>query len=113
MRHSIDDDDQFWGSESAEGAFNDANLIEPRLNRSFFIAIPGIVTGLGLLVTFLAILVALLGVKIVDNHVHGMETLIHGLSGKFVSSIAALAAATISFCQRNQSSIVSQKVNSI
>jgi len=70
------------------------------LNRSFFAAIPGIVTGAGLLITFLAILVALLDVKIVDvgtvsKQVEGMETLIHGPSGKFVSSIAALAAATI------------------
>jgi len=100
MRRGIDGDDQFWGSESAEGAFNDANLIEPRLNRNFFTAIPGIVTGVGLLVTFLAILVALLDVKIVDvgtvsKRVEGMETLIHGLSGKFVSSIAALLVATI------------------
>ncbi|MBI4639592.1 MAG: hypothetical protein HY731_02795 [Candidatus Tectomicrobia bacterium] len=64
------------------------------MNRNFFIAIPGIVTGIGLLVTFLAILVALLDVRIVDNRVQGIENLIQGLSGKFVSSIAALLAAT-------------------
>ena len=95
MRRTAAGDDGFWAPESAEGAFNDATVIEPRLNRSFFMAIPGIVTGAGLLFTFLAILVALLDVRIVDNRVLGMENLIHGLSGKFVSSIAALFAATL------------------
>ncbi len=52
-------------------------------------------SGAGLLFTFLAILVALLDVRIADNRVLGMENLIHGLSGKFVSSIAALFATTL------------------
>ena len=56
--------ERFWASESAEGAFSDAAVVEPRLNRSFFMAVPGIVTGTGLLFTFLAILVALLEVKL-------------------------------------------------
>lgn len=86
---------RLWASESAEGAFNDSTVIEPRLDRSFFTAIPGIVTGAGLLITFLAILVALLDVRIEDNRVQGIENLIQGLSGKFVSSIAALGAATV------------------
>ena len=36
-----------------------------RLNRNFYTAIPGMVTGLGLLFTFIAILFALLDVKLV------------------------------------------------
>jgi hypothetical protein len=95
VRRQGPSDPRLWASESAEGAFNDSTVVEPRLNRSFFTAIPGIVTGAGLLITFLAILVALLDVRIEDNRVQGIENLIQGLSGKFVSSIAALAAATI------------------
>jgi hypothetical protein len=95
MRRGPTSEARFWASESAEAAFNDTTVIEARLNRGFFMAIPGIVTGAGLLVTFLAILVALLDVRIEDNRVRGIENLIQGLSGKFVSSIAALAAATI------------------
>jgi hypothetical protein len=95
MRRSPTGEARFWSAESVEGAFNETTVIEARLNRGFFVAIPGIVTGAGLLVTFLAILVALLDVRIEDNRVHSIENLIQGLSGKFVSSIAALAAATI------------------
>jgi|LQYC01.1.fsa_nt_gi hypothetical protein len=58
-------------------------------------AVPGITTGLGLFVTFLAILVALLDVRLVNNRVEGLDLLIKGLSGKFVSSVAALLSATI------------------
>lgn len=44
-----------------------------------------------LLFTFLAILVALLAVKITESQqITGLDLLIEGLSGKFVSSIAAL-----------------------
>ncbi|NOT57065.1 MAG: hypothetical protein HOP18_20890 [Deltaproteobacteria bacterium] len=88
-------EEQFWASESAEVAFGDATVIAPRFNRNFHVAFPGILTGTGLLFTFLAILVALLEVRLVDNRVQGLELLIQGLSGKFVSSIAALLAATL------------------
>jgi hypothetical protein len=44
--------DHFWTSESAETVFNEASVLEPRLNRNFYTAIPGMVTGLGLLCTF-------------------------------------------------------------
>lgn len=95
MRRGVTGEDRFWAAEGADGAFNETVMFEPRLNRSFYTALPGIITGAGLLITFLAILVALLDVKIIEDRVQGMETLIQGLSGKFVSSIAALLAATI------------------
>jgi len=82
-------------SESADEAFNEATVIEPSIDRSFFAGLPAIVTGAGLLITFMAILVALLDVRIEDNRVQGIENLIQGLSGKFISSLAALAAATL------------------
>lgn len=88
-------EERFWASESADGAFSEAVVIEPRLNRGFFTAVPGIVTGAGLLITFVAILVALLDVRLEQTQVQGLDLLIHGLSGKFISSIAALFAATI------------------
>jgi hypothetical protein len=85
-----------FSSDSAGTAFDEALIIEPAINRSFFQAVPGIVTGFGLLITFVAILVALGDVTIdANNEVQGLHKLIGGLSGKFVSSIAALLAATI------------------
>jgi hypothetical protein len=38
MRRCISGDDQFCGPESTEEAFNDANVIEPQLNRNFYMA---------------------------------------------------------------------------
>jgi hypothetical protein len=84
----------WWATESANSAFNATAVIEPRLNQNFFAAVPGIVTGMGLLCTFVAILVALLDVRLVDGQFQGLDNLISGLSGKFLSSIAALFAAT-------------------
>ena len=76
--------------------FNEAAVLEPRLNRNFYTALPGMVTGFGLLCTFVAILIALLGVHLGENHQFtGLDKLISGLSGKFVSSIVALLAATL------------------
>ncbi len=95
-RRNANGEDQFYASESAEGTFGDATVIDSRINRNLYSAIPGIVTGLGLLFTFIAILLAL---KDLNNptgkHWEGIDKLIEGLSGKFLSSIAALFSATI------------------
>lgn len=90
-------EDQFWASEGAASAFTDSAVLETRLNRRFYSSLPSIITGTGLLFTFLAILVALLDVRIntQTNQIEGLQGLIQGLSGKFVSSIAALSSATI------------------
>lgn len=87
--------DEYWASESAEVAFNESTVIDSRLNRGFYVAVPAVVTGLGLLLTFVAILAALLDVRVENNQVVGLENLIAGLSGKFVSSVAALLGASI------------------
>ena len=88
-------EDEYWSSESAGSAFSEETVIERNLNKNFYIAIPGLITGIGLLVTFLAILVALLDVKLVGNRFEGLDFLIQGLSGKFLSSIAGLLSAAI------------------
>jgi molybdopterin-binding protein len=86
---------EYWSSESAEATFTDFAILERRVNRSFYNSIPGVVTSTGLLFTFLAILVALVDVRIntQTNQIEGLPLLIEGLSGKFVSSIAALLSA--------------------
>jgi len=95
-RRSSTGEDECWGTESAAMAFSEVVVFERGINRGLYAAVPGVVTGLGLLCTFLAILVALLEVKVVEGgQVEGLPLLIHGLSGKFISSIAALASAMI------------------
>jgi len=90
-----DGEDERWAPASAEAAFSEEALVDARINRSFYLAVPGLVTGLGLLLTFLAILIALLDVKVEQSQVTGLEGLVAGLSGKFVSSVVALLFASV------------------
>jgi hypothetical protein len=66
---------------------------------SFYQAVPGILAGLGLMLTFISILVALTGlhVSVVHNTetVVGIKELIEGLAAKFVSSIIGLALSIL------------------
>jgi hypothetical protein len=61
-----------------------------------FGAVPGLLTGAGLTLTFVAILVALKSVSYNEGHanepISGIANLINGLSGKFLSSIVRPAA---------------------
>lgn len=90
----LHDKTHVWASCSAASLYSEQLTFGRDFNKQRFVAIPGIVTGLGLLVTFMAILIGLLDVKIINNKVHGLEGLIGGLSGKFISSIAALISAS-------------------
>lgn len=95
LQPSIDGEDERWAPASADLAFSEDALVDARINRSFYLAVPGLVTGLGLLLTFLAILIALLDVRVEESQVFGLEGLVAGLSGKFVSSVVALFFASI------------------
>lgn len=74
-------------------------VIGQNFHAAIFGAVPGILTGLGLTGTFLAILLALYGVHYNQHNavepVTGMEGLINGLSGKFLSSIIALLLSIV------------------
>ncbi len=83
-------EERFWVSEDIGNLFNDTVTVE---NPNYKNA-PAIITGIGLLATFLAILVALLDMRLVNNRIQGLDLLIHGLSGKFLSSVVAVACAT-------------------
>ena len=85
---------EFWSASGAEKSFSEITLLSGEFNQEIFKAMPGILTGVGLLFTFVAILVALLEVKVMDGQVSGVDLLISGLSGKFLSSIIALLCAT-------------------
>jgi hypothetical protein len=72
-----------------------SEVIEFDYHGSFHDAVPGMLTGLGLMATFIAILLALQGVHVdikgSTETVQGIGQLINGLSGKFLCSIVALA----------------------
>lgn len=87
----------YWSTSDVVDVFSTHKLTTESfrfLSRDFYQSFPSILTGIGLLTTFLAILVALLDVRLIDNRVQGLELLIQGLSGKFVTSVIALLCAT-------------------
>jgi hypothetical protein len=69
-------------------------IIGRRFHSAIFTAFPGLLTGAGLTLTFIAILWALYGVHYDKANtvepISGIDVLINGLSGKFLSSIVAL-----------------------
>lgn len=86
---------------SASDVFSPLTAIQSRINTRFYEAVPSIITGFGLLLTFSAILWGL-------SHIHesldpitqvkkieGVQELVFSLSGKFLSSVVALVCAII------------------
>jgi hypothetical protein len=81
-------------------------VIGKRFHSAIFSAFPGLLTGAGLTLTFIAILWALYGVhydkaNTVDP-ISGIDVLINGLSGKFLSSIVALLLSILfTLCEKS------------
>ncbi|MBC7457076.1 MAG: hypothetical protein H7235_02270 [Bdellovibrionaceae bacterium] len=73
---------------------DESNQLDSWTGKRLADEIPSWLTTLGLLTTFLAILLGLQHVKVLTNlDVQGIGGLVNGLSGKFFSSIVALACA--------------------
>ena len=74
-------------------------VVGRHLHAAFFGAVPGLLTGFGLMLTFVAILLALYGVHYnkanAADPISGIDVLINGLSGKFLSSIVALLLSIV------------------
>ncbi len=97
-RPGKDGKDEFWLAEEPGKLLNESSI----LNMYWYRGWPGIITGIGLLFTFLAILVALFDVRLTNNRVQGLDLLIQGLSGKFISSVVALTCATVLLISENR-----------
>ncbi len=83
-------------------------IVGKHFHSAIFSAFPGLLTGAGLTLTFVAILLALYGVHYDKSNtvepISGIDVLINGLSGKFLSSIVALLGASCSPCARKPQS---------
>ncbi len=83
----------------AREIFPEEELVEPHYHASFHQSVPGMLTAIGLMATFVAILVALLSVQYNPNDpgrpITGVDGLINGLAGKFLSSIIGLLLALV------------------
>lgn len=86
------DEERFFAGKPPETVFSFQNVVEKRINMNLWNAVPSLLTSSGLFCTFTAILIALMGVTVnpATQQVTGIQVLISGLSGKFVSSVTAL-----------------------
>ncbi len=78
---------------SASDYFSFESLCATQLNVRFYRQLPAFMTGMGLMFTFLAILIGLSKLHANGSEIDGIQGLINGLSGKFVTSIVGLACA--------------------
>ncbi len=78
---------------SASEFFSFESLCTVHLNVRFYRQLPAFMTGMGLMFTFLAILIGLGKLHANGSEIDGIQGLINGLSGKFVTSIVGLACA--------------------
>ncbi|MDF0676691.1 MAG: hypothetical protein P0120_20500 [Nitrospira sp.] len=78
---------------SASEFFSFESLCTAQLNIRFYRQLPAFMTGMGLMFTFLAILIGLSKLHANGSEIDGIQGLINGLSGKFVTSIVGLACA--------------------
>lgn len=78
---------------SAAEFFSFDALCGNRLNVRFYQQLPSFLTGIGLMFTFLAILIGLSKLHANGSQIEGIQGLINGLAGKFVTSIVGLACA--------------------
>jgi hypothetical protein len=79
--------------KSAAEFFSFEACMAQYLNVGFYRQLPSFLTGIGLLFTFLAILIGLSKLHANGSQIEGIQGLINGLSGKFVTSVAGLACA--------------------
>ena len=96
-----------------EQALPVSEIIDPNYPAASFQVHPGLITSVGLALTFMAILTGLYGVRYEPNNtvapVQGIEGLINSLSGKFTTSIAALIfAALLTFVERRRERAIHQ-----
>ena len=70
-------------------------LCANQLNLNLYRQLPSVMTGIGLLLTFLAILIGLSKVHANGSQIEGIQGLINGLAGKFVTSVVGLACANV------------------
>lgn len=82
-------------STRAASEFFTQDVLAARLNLPFYHQLPSLITGIGLLFTFLAILIGLSKLHADGSEIVGIQGLINGLAGKFLTSIVGLICANL------------------
>ncbi|MEX0828802.1 MAG: hypothetical protein WD032_01020 [Nitrospirales bacterium] len=86
---------RLFSTRRAEDVLTQESLMANRINLSFYHQFPSLVTGLGLLLTFLALFVGLGKLHAQGSEIVGIQGLINGLAGKFLTSIVGLMVANL------------------
>lgn len=82
-----------YAQRAAAEVFSFNSVCTNHLNVHFYQQLPSFMTGIGLMFTFLAILIGLSKLHATGSQIDGMQGLINGLAGKFVTSIVGLACS--------------------
>ena len=86
---------RLFSTRRAEDVLTQEVLMSNRINFSFYHQFPSLVTSLGLLLTFLALFVGLGKLHAEGSEIVGIQGLINGLAGKFLTSIVGLMVANV------------------
>jgi hypothetical protein len=86
---------RIFSTRRAEEIFTQDTLLSHRVNLAFYSQLPSLVTGIGLLLTFLALFIGLSKLHADGHDIAGIQGLINGLAGKFLTSIVGLIAANL------------------
>ncbi|SPP66824.1 conserved membrane hypothetical protein [Nitrospira lenta] len=85
---------RIFSSRSAQELFSLETIFRGKLNLAWYQQVPSLLTGIGLLLTFIALLVGLSKLHADGHGIAGIQGLINGLAGKFLTSIVGLVCAT-------------------
>jgi hypothetical protein len=86
---------RLFSTRRAEDVLTQEALMANRINLPFYQQFPSLVTGIGLLLTFLALFVGLGKLHAEGSEIIGIQGLINGLAGKFLTSIVGLMVANL------------------
>ena len=86
---------EFSARSGQKEIFTQDALIANRVNMLFYNQFPSLVTGIGLLLTFIALFIGLGKLHAEGSEIIGIQGLINGLAGKFLTSIVGLIVANL------------------
>jgi hypothetical protein len=86
---------RIFSTKSASEVLTQETLFTNQVNLAFYRQLPSLVTGIGLLLTFLALFIGLGKLHADGNEIVGIQGLINGLAGKFLTSIVGLIVANV------------------
>lgn len=96
---SVGGEREIYNTRQAVEFYPEEEIVDASVYPTFYRAIPGVLTSLGLLGTFVAILFGLAVVHVPEGvdagKIEGISSFVNALSGKFLSSVIALVFAII------------------